>query len=106
MTTQHARGARRRTVLATTILGLLCGLAAWLLFEWWASDIDGFVVYDASYEPLPEPPLETPVEGGGSGVADLPLRVGLVVVPAAIGLVAGCVAAACGVRVSRSATTG
>ncbi|WP_336083764.1 hypothetical protein [Nocardia sp. SSK8] len=103
MTTQHARGARRRTVLASTTLGLLCGLAAWLLFEWWASDIDGFVVYEASYEPLPETPPETPA---GTGVADLPLRVGLVAVPAVLGLVAGCCAAACGVRVRRSVVTG
>ncbi|MFB7874834.1 MULTISPECIES: hypothetical protein [unclassified Nocardia] len=106
MTSQHARGAGRRTVLATTTLGLLCGLAAWLLFEWWASDIDGFVVYDASYEPLPEAPLDHPAESGSAGVADLPLRVGLVAVPAVIGLVAGCLAAACGVRVHRSAVAG
>ncbi|MFE3543312.1 hypothetical protein ACFXK0_10090 [Nocardia sp. NPDC059177] len=102
MTTQHARGARRRTVFATTALGLLCGLAAWLLFEWWASDIDGFVVYDASYEPLPDPVPEVTIEPGPS-TTDSPLRIGLVAVPTAIGLIAGCVGAAWGLRLHKAA---
>ena len=49
-----------RTIAVLGVLGLVCGLAAAGIHQWWWSSqpkID--IVYDGAYEPLPDVPMST-----------------------------------------------
>lgn len=84
-----------RTSAILGVMGLMCGLAAaGIHLWWWASQPQADVVYDGVYEPLPDVPIS-------SGYTPLPLEtpeagpwlyVALVVVPAALGALAGLIA--------------
>ncbi|MGS2804919.1 hypothetical protein [Nocardia sp. MW-W600-9] len=99
--------SRARTILAFTALGLVCGLAAMGLFQWWASGVDIFVVYGGSYEPWSPASGSVDAEPIGSfGDETVRLRIGLVAVPTVIGLLAGLVLAWAGWRGVRTAAAG
>lgn len=86
------------------VVGLVSGLAAAGIHLWWRSSQPEFeIVYDGAYEPWPDVPMS-------SGYTSLPLEtpeagpwlyVGLVVVPAALGVLAGFITERSGWRLAR-----
>ncbi|AXY49247.1 hypothetical protein YT1_p10046 (plasmid) [Rhodococcus ruber] len=83
-----------RTTVILGVLGLVCGLAAAGIHLWWSSQPKIDIVYDGGYEPLPDVPMSS---GHTSWRVETPeagpwLYVVLVVVPAALGVLAGLIA--------------
>lgn len=94
MTRKRESSKAARTLAGSTLLGLLCGLAAAGVFAWWwSSQPKSYVRYGGSYEPLDvATALDSPFIDLGAADPWPTLFVALIGVPTAVGLLAGLLA--------------